>query len=76
MNADYIRFATQTGGEKARRLLLSHGIQCTLRRNVKPNKAEGCSYAMYVHGNIQTALRLIEQARLPHLGIGNARDDP
>ena len=74
MNTEYIKFSTQTAGEQARRLLQRNGIASTLRRNPNPNHKEGCSYALFVRGNIKQALRLIESANISHLGAESYRD--
>ncbi len=75
MNPSYIKFAAQTPGEQALRLLRSKGIAATLQKNPHPNQKEGCSYALFVRGNTQNALALIERAGIRHRGIETLREE-
>ena len=48
MTLTYIKFESQTYGEKAKQLLLKHKIKSHLRRNPNPNRKEGCNFALFV----------------------------
>lgn len=70
----YIKFASQTYGEKARSLLKSYGINSTLKRNPNPNHKEGCNYALFVKGDIYNAFDMISDNHIENLGVESYRD--
>lgn len=65
----YIKFASQTHGEKAVSLLKRNGFRVRLRKNPNPNHKEGCNYAVFVDGNINEAYELILSNNIQNLGI-------
>ncbi len=76
MQNSFIKFTTQTGAERARRVLTANGIRCTLKRNPNPNHKEGCGYALFVFVDISKAVRLIEKAGITHNGTESMREMP
>ncbi|MBE6784683.1 MAG: hypothetical protein E7538_00420 [Ruminococcaceae bacterium] len=70
----YIKFETQTMGEKARRLLLSKGINSSLRRNPNPNRKEGCNFALYVNGDVYAAFDILTKNNIRNLGVESFRE--
>lgn len=70
----YIKFESQTMGEKARRLLSSRGISSSLRRNPNPNRKEGCNFALFVHGDVYTAFDILNKNNINNLGVESFRE--
>ena len=70
----YIKFESQTLGEKAKAILLKKGIKARLRRNPNPNHREGCNYALYADTNIWQAYDIVMKARIDNLGVETFRD--
>lgn len=70
----YIKFESQTMGEKARRLLMQKGISSSLRRNPNPNRKEGCNFALYVHGDVYGAFDILTKNNIRNLGVESFRE--
>lgn len=70
----YIKFESQTAGERARRLLSSKGINSSLRRNPNPNRKEGCNFALYVHGDVYHAFDILTKNGIKNLGVESFRE--
>ena len=70
----YIKFESQTMGEKARRLLMSKGINSSLRRNPNPNRKEGCNFALFVHGDVYSAFDILTKNNISNLGVESFRE--
>lgn len=64
----YIKFSTQTEALKAGRLLKAHNIKNTVKRNPKPDRREGCNFAVFVNGNIDYALDILSSEGVKFLG--------
>ena len=69
MKMNYMKFSTATTGAAAQQLLRSNGIVSALKRNPKPDHREGCTFALYVRGDIRSAERLVRRAGIPLLGV-------
>lgn len=65
----YIKFESQTQGEKARKLLMKHKISSRLKRNPNPNHRQGCNFALFVQGNIWKAYDIISSEGINNLGV-------
>ena len=76
MTLTYIKFDSQTYGEKARALLMKNNIKSHLRRNPNPNRKEGCNFALFVDGNIWTAFEIINNSHIKNLGVESFRERP
>ena len=74
MTYTYIKFESQTMGEKARRLLMSKGINSSLRRNPNPNRKEGCNFALFVHGDVYSAFDILTKNNISNLGVESFRE--
>lgn len=74
MTYTYIKFESQTAGEKARQLLLSKGISSQLRRNPNPNRKEGCNFALYVKGDAYKAFDILSVNGVKSLGVETFRE--
>ena len=74
MTYTYIKFESQTGGEKARQLLLSKGISSSLRRNPNPNRKEGCNFALFVKGDVYKAFDILSKNNIRNLGVETFRE--
>ena len=74
MTHTYIKFESQTLGEKARRLLAEYSIKSRLRRNPNPNHKEGCNFALYIDGNVWRAYDIIMKEKIDNLGVESFRD--
>lgn len=70
----YIKFESQTMGEKARKLLLSKGINSSLRRNPNPDRKQGCNFALFVHGDIYGAFDILTKNNIKNLGVESFRE--
>ena len=70
----YIKFESQTAGEKARQLLLSYGISSYLRRNPNPNRKEGCNFALYVKGDAYRSFDILTKNGVKNLGVESFRE--
>lgn len=70
----YIKFDSQTYGEKAKQLLSRNRIKSHLRRNPNPNRKEGCNFALFVDGNIWTAYDIINEHHIKNLGVESFRE--
>ena len=71
----YIKFASQTYGEKAKSLLKSYGINSSLKRNPNPNHMEGCNFALFVKGDVYNSFDIISENHIPNLGVESFRDE-
>lgn len=69
MSLTYIKFESQTYGEKAIRLLSRNNIRAQLRRNPNPNHKQGCNFALFVKGDINHAYDIITENNIPNLGV-------
>ncbi len=74
MTHTYIKFESQTLGEKARVILNKHGIKSRLKRNPNPNHKEGCNFALYVYGDIWSAYDIVSQHHIKNLGVESFRE--
>ncbi len=74
MTLTYIKFDSQTYGEKAKQLLIKNKIKSHLRRNPNPNRKEGCNFALFVDGNIWNAYELITKNHIKNLGVESYRE--
>ena len=74
MTYTYIKFESQTLGEKARVLLNKQGIKSRLKRNPNPNHKEGCNFALYADGDIWKAYDIIMEHQIKNLGVESFRD--
>ena len=74
MTHTYIKFESQTLGEKARALLNKQGIKSRLKRNPNPNHKEGCNFALYADGDIWKAYDIIMEHQIKNLGVESFRD--
>ncbi len=70
----YIKFESQTMGQKARSLLMKNGINSSLRRNPNPNRKQGCNFALFVRGDTYRAFDIINNASIKNLGVETFRD--
>lgn len=74
MTYTYIKFESQTVGEKARQLLSSHGISSYLRRNPNPDRKQGCNYALFVKGDVYNAFDILTKNGVRNLGVESFRE--
>ncbi len=74
MTYTYIKFESQTVGEKARQLLSSYGMSSQLRRNPNPNRKEGCNFALYVRGDAYKAFDILTKHGIKNLGVETFRE--
>ena len=74
MTLTYIKFDSQTYGEKARALLLKNNIKSHLRRKPNPNRKEGCNFALFVDGNVFAAYDIISRNHIKNLGVETFRE--
>lgn len=74
MNYTYIKFESQTQGEKAVKLLSRHNIKSQLRRNPNPNHKQGCNFALFVQGNMWSAYDIIRENNIQNLGVESYRE--
>lgn len=74
MTHTYIKFETQTLGEKAKRLLKEEGIKSVLKRNPNPNHKEGCNFALFVQGNVWQAYDIIMNKGIRNSGVESYRE--
>lgn len=74
MTYTYIKFESQTYGEKAKSLLAERGIRSHLRRNPDPDRKQGCSFALFVDGNIWKAYEIITVKGIKNSGVDSYRE--
>lgn len=74
MTYTYIKFESQTLGEKARQLLLSKGITSSLRRNPNPDRKQGCNFALFVSGDVYNAFDILTKNNIRNLGVESFRE--
>lgn len=74
MTYTYIKFESQTQGEKARSLLMKNNIKSHLRRNPNPDRKLGCNYALFVDGNIWKAYEIITKGEIKSSGVETYRE--
>lgn len=70
----YIKFESQTMGEKARKILAARGISSSLRRNPNPNRKEGCNFALFVQGDVYNAFDILTKNNIRNLGVESFRE--
>ena len=71
MTYTYIKFESQTQGEKARSLLEKNNMKSHLRRNPNPDRKQGCNFALFVDGNIWRAYEIITVEGIRSSGVEN-----
>ncbi len=74
MTYTYIKFETQTLGQKAVAVLKRHAIKSRLKRNPNPNHKEGCNFALYTDGDIWEAYDIITEHHIKNLGVESFRE--
>lgn len=74
MTHTYIKFESQTLGEKAKALLSQKGFKSRLKRNPNPNHRQGCNFALYVEGNVWQAYDIVMKAHINNLGVESFRE--
>lgn len=74
MTHTYIKFETQTLGEKAKKHLREEGIRSVLRRNPNPNHKEGCNFALFVYGDIWQAYDILMNKGIRSSGVESYRE--
>ena len=74
MTYTYIKFESQTQGEKARSLLIKNNIKSHLRRNPNPDRKQGCNFALFIDGNIWKAYEIITAAQITNSGVETYRE--
>lgn len=74
MTYTYIKFESQTQGEKAKSLLMKNKIKSHLRRNPNPDRKQGCNFALFVDGNIWKAYEIITVAGISSSGVETYRE--
>ena len=74
MTYTYIKFESQTVGEKARQLLANHGISSYLRRNPNPDRKQGCNFALFVRGDVYNAFDILTKNGVSNLGVESFRE--
>ena len=74
MTYTYIKFESQTQGEKARSLLIKNNIKSHLRRNPNPDRKQGCNFALFIDGNIWKAYEIITAAQIANSGVETYRE--
>ncbi len=74
MTYTYIKFESQTQGEKARSLLMKSNIKSHLRRNPNPDRKQGCNFALFVDGNIWKAYEIISVGGISSSGVETYRE--
>lgn len=70
----YIKFANTTYGQLASEKLKAIGIYSILKRNPNPNHKEGCNFALFVKGDVGSALGYINKLGIPNLGAESFGD--
>ena len=74
MSKSYIKVNSVTHAIKAKNLLNSQGIYAQVIRNDKPDKREGCGYAVFVDGDLSRAESILRNNHVKIIGIGEVRD--
>lgn len=74
MTLTYIKFDSQTYGEKAKNLLNRYNMKSHLRRNPNPDRKEGCNFALFVDGSIFKAYDIINSHHIKNLGVESFRE--
>lgn len=74
MTYTYIKFESQTAGERARQLLMSKGISSQLKRNPNPDRKEGCNFALFVRGDVYNAFDILTKNGVKNLGVESFRE--
>lgn len=74
MSKSYIKVNSVTHAIKAKNLLNSQGIYAQVIRNDKPDKREGCGYAVLVDGDLSHAESILRNNHVKIIGIGEVRD--
>lgn len=74
MRKSYIKVNSVTHAIKAKNLLNSQGIYAQVVRNDKPDKREGCGYAVLVDGDLSRAETILRNNHVKIIGISEAQD--
>ena len=64
----YIKFSNQTSAIKAGEILRRNGISASVKRNPKPDRLQGCNFAVFINGDMNEALRIIDTAGIGYIG--------
>lgn len=64
----YIKFGTQTAAIKAGEMLKRQGVSASVKRNPKPDRIYGCNFAVFVNGDIERALKILDAAGIGYIG--------
>ncbi len=70
----YIKFETQTLGEKAKAILAKNGFKAKLKRNPNPDHRQGCNFALFVQGDVLKAFDIINKNKIENLGVESYRE--
>ncbi len=70
----YIKFETQTLGEKAKNVLLKNGFKAKLKPNPNPDHRQGCNFALFVQGDVLKAFDIINKHKIENLGVESYRE--
>lgn len=64
----YIKFNTQTAAIKAGELLKRNGFLASVKRNPKPDRINGCNFAVFINGDINEALKILDEKGIKYVG--------
>ena len=56
----YLRMDSVTAAQSAKRLLQTHGIASSVRRDPYPDRRRGCSFALFLSGDGERAAQLLQ----------------
>ena len=74
MTYTYIKFESQTQGEKAKSLLIKNNIKSHLRRNHNPDRKQGCNFALFVDEKKRKAYEIITVGGISSSGVETYRE--
>lgn len=64
-----VKVGSVTNAQRAKRALLSHGMQATVKRAIHIKKGDGCGYSVVFYGDVDAGLGYIKNAGIKIISV-------
>ena len=65
----YIKVGSITNAQRGQRLLRSKGYSPQIKKNDRPERSDGCGYALEVYGRENEIIKILEDNRIEIRGV-------
>ncbi|MBQ8766700.1 MAG: DUF3343 domain-containing protein [Clostridia bacterium] len=69
MNRITIKFSSITHAMRAKELIENNGGNAIIRKNLNPQKGEGCGYSLVIKGNVNRFINLLNINKIKYTGF-------